>query len=280
MPSLVHELITQALEELREPDAIEADLHGGDPRRIAGALRSDECLRRRVREKIGGTLHTLIVGGAALDPAWAGVLSQLGIRLDVGYGLTETSPIVTVGFAGECPAGSSGRALPGVEVRVGRDDEILVRGPNVMRGYFKDPAASATVLQDGWLRTGDRGRLDEDGFLFVTGRIKEAMVTASGETIYPDEVESHYAHPLFDELCVAPVSAPDGNDIPVLFVVPKAQDFLDDRIRDAFDHLRAAAPARLRVSRMVRLEHPLPRTMSGKIRRRLVAQESAHVAGN
>lgn len=149
-----------------------------------------------------------------------------------------------------------------------------------MRGYFKDPAASAAVLKDGWLRTGDRGRLDDDGFLFVTGRIKEAMVTASGETIYPDEVESHYAHPLFAELCVAPVSAPDGNDIPVLFVVSESADLLDDRLQDAFSDLRASAPARLRVSRMVRLQNPLPRTLSGKIRRRLVAQERAHVAGN
>ena len=279
VPALVEELAAQILEELRDRGAVETDLRDRDPRRIAEAFGSNESACRAVRERIGEQLHTLIVGGAALDPGWAGVLSRLGIRLEVGYGLTETSPIVTTGFAGECPPGSAGRALPGVEVRVDRDGEILVRGPNVMRGYFKDPAASATVLRDGWLRTGDRGRLD-DGFLFVTGRIKEAMVTASGETIYPDEVESHYAHPLFAERCVAPVSAPDGNDIPVLFVVPVSPDLPDDRLRDAFADLRAAAPARLWVSRMVRLENPLPRTLSGKIRRRLVAQESAHVAGN
>jgi len=280
VPALVDELSAEILEELRAAGVVEKDLGDRDPGRIAEALRSDESVRRGVRERIGGQLHTLIVGGAALDPAWAGVLSQLGIRLEVGYGLTETSPIVAVGFAGECPIGSTGRALPGIEVRVDRDGQILVRGPNVMRGYFKDPAASAAVLRDGWLRTGDRGRLDDDGFLFVTGRIKEAMVTASGETIYPDEVESHYAHPLFAELCVAPVSAPDGNDIPVLFVVPKSPDLLDNRIRDAFADLRAAAPARLRLSRIVRLENPLPRTLSGKIRRRFVAQESTHVAGS
>ena len=280
VPALVYELSAQVLEELRDAGAVEKDFVDRDPGRMAEALRSDQSVRRGVRERIGGKLHTLIVGGAALDPAWAGVLSQLGIRLEVGYGLTETSPIVTAGFAGECPLGSAGRALPGIEVRVDGDGEILVRGPNVMRGYFRDRAASAAVFRDGWLRTGDRGRLDDDGFLFVTGRIKEAMVTASGETIYPDEVESHYAHPLFAELCVAPVSARHGNDIPVLFVVPKSPDLLDDRIQDAFADLRAAAPTRLRLSRIVRLENPLPRTLSGKIRRRFVAQESAHVTGN
>ena len=122
--------------------------------------------------------------------------------------------------------------------------------------------------------------LDDDGFLFVTGRIKEAMVTASGETIYPDEVESYYAHPLFAELCVAPVAASDGNDIPVLFVVPTSPDLADRQLRDAFADLCAAAPARLRVSRIARLTRPLPRTLSGKIRRRLVAQASTYVGGS
>ncbi len=280
VPALVHELVAQALAELRDAGSAAADFPASDPRQMAEALRSDERLRRGVRERFGERLQTLIVGGAALDPAWAEVLTHLGIRLEVGYGLTETSPVVTVGFAGDCPPGSAGRALPGVDVRVDRDGEILVRGPNVMRGYFKDRAASAAVLRDGWLRTGDRGRLDDDGFLFVTGRIKEAMVTASGETVYPDDVESQYAHPLFGELCVAPVGAPDGNDIPLLFVVPTSPDLSNDRLQDAFADLRAAAPARLRVARMVRLENPIPRTMSGKVRRRLVAQQSAYVAGS
>ena len=280
VPALVHALVAQALEELCDTGAVETAGCARNPEQLAAALVSDEDLRRGIRGRIGSQLHTLIVGGAALNPAWAGVLGQLGIRLEVGYGLTETSPIVTTGFAGECPPGSVGGALPGVEVRVDCDGEILVRGPNVMRGYFKNPGASAAVLQDGWLRTGDRGRLDDDGFLFVTGRIKEAMVTASGETIYPDDLEPHYLHPLFAELCVAPVSASDGNDVPVLFVVPESPDILDDRLRDAFADLRAAVPVRLRVSRMVRLEHPLPRTLSGKIRRRLVAQESVHVSGS
>ncbi|MDX1390015.1 MAG: fatty acid--CoA ligase family protein, partial [Acidobacteriota bacterium] len=280
VPALVDELSAQIAEELRDAGILETETPDRDPRRIAEALRSWESVRSGVRDRIGRQFHTIIVGGAALDPAWLQVLGQLRIRLEVGYGLTETSPIVSLGFADECPPGSAGRAIPGVEVRVDPHGEVLVRGPNVMRGYFKDPDATAAAFDDGWFRTGDRGRLDDDGFLFVTGRIKEAMVTASGETIYPDEVETHYAHPLFAELCVAPVSGPNGNDIPVLFVVPRSPDLVDDRLQDAFAGLRAAAPARLRVSRMVRLENPLPRTMSGKIKRRLVAQESTHVTGS
>ncbi len=279
VPAIVDELGAEIAEELRDAGVLETDAPERAPERIADAMRAYESVRRGVRERIGARFHTMIVGGAALDPAWMEVLGLVGIRLEVGYGLTETSPIVAVGFAGECPAGSVGRALPGVDVRIAHDGEILVRGANVMRGYFKDAAATAAAFDDdGWFHTGDRGRLDDDGFLFITGRIKEAMVTAAGETIYPDEVESYYTHPLFAELCVAPVSARDGNDIPVLFVVPRSPDLADDRLRDAFADLRAAAPARLRVTRMVRLEKPLPRTMSGKIKRRLVAEEVAHVA--
>lgn len=283
VPALVDELCAEVVGELRAAGTLGDDVRDRGPGLIAEALRSivdPESLgeiREGVRRRIG-RLHTLVVGGAALDPAWAGVLAPLGIRLEVGYGLTEASPIVTVGFAGECPPGSAGRALPGVEIRISTDGEILVRGPSVMRGYFRDREASAAVLRDGWLSTGDRGRLDDDGYLFVTGRIKEAMVTASGETIYPEEIEVHYAHPLFAEWCVAPVSAPDGNDVPVLFVVPEPMNVAEESLRDAFADLRAAAPSRFRVSRIVRLEEPLPRTLSGKIRRRLVAEGVAHVA--
>ena len=117
VPALVDELSAQVWEELRDSGAVEEDLHERDPGRIAEALQLDESVRRGVRERIGGHLHTLIVGGAALNPAWAGVLSQLGIRLEVGYGLTETSPIVTVGVRGRvpprlCGAGAARRPGP------------------------------------------------------------------------------------------------------------------------------------------------------------------------
>jgi acyl-CoA synthetase (AMP-forming)/AMP-acid ligase II len=129
-------------------------------------------------------------------------------------------------------------------------------------------------MDNGWLRTGDRGRIDENGFLFVTGRIKEAIVTAAGETIYPEEVEPYYVHPLFAELCVAARPGRDGNDLPTLFVVPARPDLSDDDLEEAFATLRAAAPARCRVASLVRWPGRLPRTPAGKPKRHALAAET------
>ena len=232
-----------------------------------------ERLRASVRERIGSSLHLLHVGGAALDPAWAEITTAVGLRLEVGYGLTEASPIVSAALATQCPPGSAGRPLPGVEVRIADDHEILVRGPSVMRGYFRDAESTAAALKDGWLHTGDHGYLDADGFLFVTGRIKEALVTAAGDTLYPEEVEPYYASPLFAEQCVAGLPGPQGNDVPTLFVVPVSPDVGEPDLRRAFESLRAAAPPRFRVAGMVRLAGPLPRTALGKVRRRMLSQQ-------
>jgi long-chain acyl-CoA synthetase len=148
----------------------------------------------RVRGKLGnGTVF--ISGGAALDPAIIRGFASFGVTLLQGYGITETSPVI----AAESPAvsrpGTVGRVLPGVEVSIdapesGMVGEILVRGPNVMQGYFKDPQATRDAIVDGWYRTGDLGRLDADGFLFICGRVKSLIVTPNGKNVYPEEVES------------------------------------------------------------------------------------------
>lgn len=228
-----------------------------------------------VRATIGPSLRSLIVGGAALAPEWADVLAAVGVRLEVGYGLTETSPIVAMGAAEECPRGSVGRALPGVTVKVGEGGEILVSGPTVMRGYFRDPDATNAAIEDGWLRTGDVGRIDAQGFLFVEGRIKEAMVSASGETVYPEEMEPFYASPLFAEHVVAPRRGPDGNDVPTLYAWPRDPATTDEDLRRECARLRAAAPSRLRVADVVRCQEPPPRTASGKVQRRALGDAAA-----
>jgi long-chain acyl-CoA synthetase len=278
VPALLEALYQELLDELAEAGVIDPARRGQTPRDTAAALRETATaelasLRAGLRARIGPTFHTLFVGGAALDPSWVELAAFFGIRLQVGYGLTEASPIVSSGLAAECPPGSVGRALPGVAVRIGEGEEVLVRGPSVMAGYFKDPAATAAALCDGWLRTGDRGRLDADGHLFITGRLKEAMVTAAGDTIYPEEVEPYYASPLFAEWCVAGLSGPQGNDLPTLFVVSTAAALPEDELRSAFAELRAAAPSRFRLHDVCRVPAPLPRTATGKVRRRLLAQQ-------
>jgi long-chain acyl-CoA synthetase len=229
-------------------------------------------LRQAIRAEIGSAFAVATLGGAASDPAWTDVLAAAGVALDVGYGLTEAGPIVAMGRAAECPPGSVGRALPGVEIRIAEDDEILVRSQSVMQGYAGDAAATAAALIDGWLRTGDRGWLDADGFLFIQGRIKEAMVTSAGETIYPDEIEPVYDSPLFAEVAVVPRPDDRGNDVPTLVVVPAPASGPAETIRAEVGRLRAAAPARLRVNGFV-LRSELPRSAAGKIRRRALADE-------
>jgi long-chain acyl-CoA synthetase len=279
VPALLDVIYEEVVNQLVDVGAAQAAARGQSVAETARRLQQEldvaerQRLHASVRERIGTSFHTLAVGGAAFDPAWATVTAAVGVRLEVGYGLTEASPLVSIGLAAECPPRSAGRPLPGVEVKVDEIGEILVRGPNVMRGYFGDPANTAAVLQDGWLRTGDHGRLDDNGFLFITGRLKEVLKTAAGETLYPDEVEPYYDSPLFAERCVAALPGPHGNDLPTLFVVAASAAIDERELRQVFEDLRAAAPSRFRVADMVPLAGPLPRTPLGKVRRRSVAQQ-------
>ena len=277
VPALLDALHAEVVDGLVESGHADAARRGQSTaetaRRIREELTREDLgkLRDAVRARVGESLHTLIVGGAAIDPAWTEIALALEVRLEVGYGLTEAGPVVSMGLAAECPPGSVGRPLPGISVRVDAHREIQVRGANVARGYHRDPAATAAAFDDGWLRTGDRGHLDADGFLFVTGRIKEAMVAANGETVYPEEAEAYYGSPLFSEFCVAGLRGPNGNDVPALFAVPASPDVRQEALREAYENLRALAPPRFRVQRFVRLDHPLPRTPTGKVRRRTLA---------
>jgi len=142
------------------------------------------------RNFAGGTMFI----SAALDPQIARGLMSLGFNIFQGYGVTETSPVISAECPGRSRLGSVGPVLEGVEVKIdgaGEDGigEILVRGPNVMQGYFKNPAATAEVMTGGWYHTGDLGRLDDDGFLFICGRVKNLIVTPNGKNVYPEEVE-------------------------------------------------------------------------------------------
>jgi long-chain acyl-CoA synthetase len=275
VPGVLHALYAEVMEELADDDVVATATR--TPQEAAQHIRDGlggELLwpvQAGLRERIGQAFRCLVVGGAALDPVWGRILPPLGIRLECGYGLTEAGPIVSVGYVSECPPGSVGRPLPGVDVRVDDEGGILVRGPNVMRGYHGDVEATAKTLVDGWLRTGDRGRLSDDGFLFVSGRQKEAMVTSAGETIYPDEVEPFYEGLPVEEYCVAPLPGPDGNDVPALIVVPRGRQE-NSELEPAYRVLRAAAPPRYRVERLIPVVGPLPRTASGKVRRRWLAQ--------
>ncbi len=141
-----------------------------------------------VRRRIGPQLKYIISGGAALDPALERFWDNLGFVILQGYGLTETAAAVTADRVDARRLGSVGLPLPGQEVRIGADGEVLVRGPNVTPGYFRNDEATRAAFQDGWFRTGDSGHFD-DGFLYIRGRLKEVIVTAAGVNVYPQDVE-------------------------------------------------------------------------------------------
>ncbi len=141
-----------------------------------------------VKKLLGGQLHTIICGGAALDPELILFFQALGIEVLQGYGITECSPVVSVNRHGKNVIGSIGKPLPCCEVKI-ENREICVRGDSVSPGYYKDVQATAEIFRDGWFHTGDLGRLDREGNLFFEGRIKNLIILANGENVSPEELE-------------------------------------------------------------------------------------------
>ncbi|MGR8934692.1 MAG: AMP-binding protein [Gammaproteobacteria bacterium] len=147
-------------------------------------------LRRYIRRNISPTLHTLVSGGAPLDPEVEGKWRALGFDVLQGYGLTETSPMIAMNTAREQRLGSVGKPMDGVHVKIAADGEILVKGPNVMQGYYRDEQRTRESFRDGWLKTDDGGRFDADGFLYVFGRKKYMILGPGGENVFPEDLES------------------------------------------------------------------------------------------
>lgn len=166
-------------------------------------VNSEKLLFKKIHNTFGGHLSYFICGGAPLEPEIEEYFYTLGIPVLTGYGLTETSPIVSVNTLKERKIGSVGKLLPQVEVRVTEEGEILVKGHNVMKGYYKNESATKEVLRSGWFHTGDIGEIDIDGFLYIKGRKKNVIVTSSGLKIFPEEIETQVSKsPYIKEVCI------------------------------------------------------------------------------
>lgn len=187
VPALL-ELLRSRVES-RLPALVRRGLHAAIPLLLTAPLATRRALGGPLLSRLDADLKYFVVGGAPLDQSLERFWDALGVLVLQGYGLTEASPVVTANTPRAHRIGSVGRPLPCVQVRLGADGEILVKGPNVTPGYYHRPAATRDAFVDGWLRTGDLGEIDRDGFLYVRGRAKDVIVTPAGLKVYPEDVE-------------------------------------------------------------------------------------------
>ncbi|HEX6605474.1 MAG TPA: AMP-binding protein, partial [Chloroflexia bacterium] len=189
-------LVPQAVELLMNAIEQEVRAQGKEAlwrrmQRVAGYLppRARRLLFRQVHQRLGGHIDFLMCGGARLDPALIHKWALLGVPVLQGYGTTEAAPVITIdSMEAHIPA-AVGKPIPGAQIRLAPDGEILTRGPNVTPGYWKNPTATAEAFEDGWYKTGDLGEIDEQGFLYIKGRKRDRIVLASGQKVYPDDIE-------------------------------------------------------------------------------------------
>jgi long-chain acyl-CoA synthetase len=238
---------------------------------------------RRIHDRFGERIRLLVSGGSAFDPKVARFFSDLGFTVLQGYGLTETTGACTATRPESNLVGSVGTAIPDCEVRVVDPDaagvgEIAIRGPIVMKGYYRNPQTTAEVVKDGWLYSGDLGMIDKTGNVHITGRRKEVIVLPNGKNIYPDEIEAHYQQcPYIKEIAVLGITTGGSHEtserlhavVVPDFEVLKAKRIANAReiLRDEIGRWSAQLPKYKRLMSYQIQKEPLPRTTTRKIRR-------------
>src|SRR5438067_1720269 len=191
-------------------------LAGKTPRSVSWKL-ANKLVFSKVRAGIGGRVEFFISGGAPLGRELAEWYADIGIRVHEGYGLTETSPVIAVNTPNAHRVGSVGKPLANVEVRIAEDGEILVRGPSVFHAYWNKPHETQEAFVNGWFKTGDIGRIDEDGFLYVTDRKKDLLKTSGGKFIAPQPIESSLKHSLW---IAEAIVIGDKRKFPSVLIIP------------------------------------------------------------
>ncbi|MBR3571031.1 MAG: AMP-binding protein [Oscillibacter sp.] len=226
-----------------------------------------------VRAVVGPNLRRIYSGGAHLDPLYIGAMKKYDIDIYEGYGMSECSPTISSNNELGNKPGSVGRPLGNVEARF-ENGELQVRGSSVMKGYYKMPAETAEALKDGWLHTGDLGHIDEDGFLFITGRLKNLIILSNGENVSPEEVEGHFApEPLVGEIVVTGESNgltarifPDPDYVEQQGLSP---DAVQAALQEIIDRYNKSQPTYRAIIKLVVRKYPFLKSATRKIKRPL-----------
>lgn len=239
----------------------------------------------KIHTSLGGNIALFIAGGAAINPDVIKDYETLGIPMIQGYGMTENAPIIAVNRDYYSKHDSVGKPMPGTEVRIIDQDadgigEIICKGPSVMIGYYDNPEATAEVLKDGWLYTGDYGRFDDEGFLYICGRKKNVIVTKNGKNIFPEEIEQLLMEqPFIEEVLVyGTIDKRDGDVVVKAEVYPSyesikealgeiTEDGIKDAIKDSIEEVNDKMPAYKRVKRFKLREEEFEKTTTRKIKR-------------
>ena len=232
---------------------------------------------KKVHDNFGGNLRFFVSGGSKLDPKIARDFLTLGIKICEGYGMTETAPMISFTPLNEIMPGSAGKILPGIEVKIADDGEIIARGRNVMKGYYKRPEATAeTIDKDGWIHTGDLGEIKND-YLYVTGRKKEMIVLSNGKNINPIEIEQWITGKtnLIQEIVVAEIDS-----VLTAVIYPNFQKISEEKVTNiketlkwgVIDSYNGKAPNYKKILDIRIVQEEMPKTKIGKIRRFMIPE--------
>lgn len=238
---------------------------------------------RKIKNAFGKNLRFFVSGGAKLDKDVARDFFKLGLKTIEGYGLTETSPVASLNPLKKQKIGSIGKPIVDVELKIINKDadgigEIAIKGPNIMKGYYKKEEKTKEVMRDGWFLSGDLGHEDKDGYFYVTGRSKEMIVLSSGKNVFPEEVEKHYSQsPYIKEMCaMGVIKEKGGGKLEYLhgIIVPDTEFFKErgemnprQVVASIFDNLSQGVPGYRRIMGFTLTQTPLPRTVLGKLKR-------------
>mgnify|MGYP001614294350 FL=1 len=256
--------------------------------RLSFNINLNKRIFSEIHKTIGESLRFMASGGARLDPDVAEDFFKWGFTILEGYGLTETSPVVTFNLIDSPKIGSVGKPIPQVELKIVNPNqegigEVAIKGPNVMAGYYNMPRQTKEAVKDGWFSSGDLGYLDNEGYLYLTGRKKEIIVLSNGKNINPEEIEKAYSQsPFIKEICVLPIKASGllkGVESLAAIIVIDEEYFklkneinIRNRLKWELDTLSIKLPSYKRISGFVISKDSLPRTRLGKIMRHKIQE--------